>query len=71
MSMVLSGRVEKPCQVEEHRRRETQRIDPVQDPAVPLDQRAIVLDAAVSLYRGHDEAAREPHEVSTKAMKAA
>ena len=36
-------------------------FDPVEHAAVAVDQRAVVLDAAIALDRRHDQSAREPH----------
>ncbi len=54
--------VEEPGQVKEDRRGKAQRIDPVEHAAVSVDQRAVILDAAVALDRRHDQAARESHD---------
>src|SRR5688500_5330458 len=42
---------EEPRQMKKDRCGEAQRVDPVQDAAVPFDERAVILDAAVALNR--------------------
>ncbi|KAG1462546.1 hypothetical protein G6F57_013931 [Rhizopus arrhizus] len=49
--------------MEEHRRGEAHRIQPVEHAPVALDHVAPVLDAAVALDRRHHQAAPEPHQV--------
>src|SRR5687768_15476649 len=53
---------EEPRQVEEHGSREQERVDPVQHPSVPLDQRSVVFHPAIPLDRRHHQSARETHQ---------
>src|SRR5207253_3780866 len=47
--------------VKEHRRREYNRIEPVEHAAVTFDQVAPILDAAITFDRRHDQPAEESH----------
>ena len=49
--------------MEEDRRGKTDRINAVQHAAVALDHRSPVLDAAIALDGGEDEAAKEAEDV--------
>src|SRR5262245_9979422 len=51
-----SRQIEIPGEMEEDRRGKTQRIDPIEHATVPTDQGAVILDAAIPLDRGHDQA---------------
>src|SRR5690606_29509304 len=51
-------------EMEEHRRREADRVDAIQNAAVSFDDAAEILDPAIALDRGHDEPAREAHQAN-------
>src|SRR5687768_14376976 len=65
-STCQSRREEEPGEMKKYWCGETQRIDPIQDAAVPFDQRAVILDTTIALDGRHDETARESHDGDDK-----
>ena len=60
-SVLRLSREEQACEMEENRRGEADGVDPIEHAGVALNERAVILDAAVALDRRHDEAAGEAH----------
>src|SRR5260370_12216512 len=61
LPIALGGEV-KMCDVEEHGCSEAERINAIQDPAMPWNRCAIILDATIALDRGHYQASEKSHQ---------